>query len=167
MRLWRQFVLLGFAASAIHAHTSVVHLPKAPSHVEWTVQGGLSNDWEVTVTLDAAHCDIYCEIRRKPDSFGRIPAMDLLLPPSVAVRIFSDAVSQPITTIIDPAGRTTPAARRQARECDAEAWGPGKKALAVSLRAQSEPNDIPALAALRLFAWCDSRHAVTRLPLRI
>ena len=141
---WRQLVLLALGAAALHAHTSVIHLPNSPSRVEWAVQGALSDEWEVSVTLDAAHCDIYCEIRRKPDAFGRIPGVDLLLPPVVTLRIFSNGAAQPMTAVVDPSGCAGPAAGSQCRSREREDCSVAKRPLTLSLLSQFERPGTPA-----------------------
>jgi hypothetical protein len=66
-------------------------------------------DWEVTVSVDAAHCGIYCAYRRKPEASGRTFLVDLL-PPITAIRVYAGSAAKPAVMFVDPAGLKLPAA---------------------------------------------------------
>jgi hypothetical protein len=129
MSAWRQLLLLAFTATAPYAHTAFIHVAQAPTKIEWTVLGA-SPDWDVTVTFDAAHCDVYCEIHRKPETFGR----GLQIPPAVALQIFSDAVTRPVKTVVDPSGRKLPSAENRTQITLPADGLTGKDLLPVSLQ---------------------------------
>ena len=66
-------------------------------------------NWEVSVSFDPVLCEISCVYRLRGDRFGRAPVSDLLLPPAVDIRLFSDGVSAPSTVTVDPARTREPA----------------------------------------------------------
>jgi hypothetical protein len=134
MSPWRQLLLLALTATAPYAHTALIHVPQAPTKIEWTVLGA-SPDWDITVTFDAAHCDIYCEIHRRPEAFGR----GLSLPPAIALQIFPDGVSRPIRTIVDPGGDTLPFAHSRTQITLTEDGLSGKGLLPISLGESRSP----------------------------
>jgi hypothetical protein len=177
----RQLGFLGLAAFALFlpgtlraqavadGTVSVIHVPEAARglRVEWAATDGWSNDWEVAVTFDAAHCDVYCAIRRKRDALGRVPAMDLLLPPAVAVRVFSDSVAVPFTVTVDPAGRTAPAAVNRSASFGDSVCTVGKREFAVSSAAAFQRDETPATAQTLLSSPCCVSASPAGLPLRI
>src|SRR5262245_24006917 len=107
----RHLAALLFLAGALRAQSlpdgtvSVIHVPKGTTAIGWSVADSVSSSaWEVSVTFDAEHCDIYCAVRRKRDVFGRAPVLDRLLPPLVSIQIYTDSPSPPPAIIVDPAG---------------------------------------------------------------
>ena len=83
--------------------------------------------WEVEVTVDEETCEISCDYRLRRDRFGRAPVTDLLLPPAIDIRIYTDGVSLPTTVTIDPAHTREPVLRSGGLATPDEALLPGAR----------------------------------------
>jgi hypothetical protein len=103
------------------------HLLKPAAKVEWT--SASVGNWDVTVTVDPAQCELSCAYRLKRNS----PAAHLLAPPAVVVRVYSDLVSIPRTVTFDPAGLNLPAAARRVPLSRDSPYMPGRRLLAAAL----------------------------------
>jgi len=122
--------LLALAACTLHAAGSTelvykLHLPNPAARVEWTAP--IPANWEVTVAVDTARCQLFCVYRIKRGT----PSGVLLAPPTVVIRIYSDFVSIPQTVTVDPAGLTLPTAAGETdapRDCP---YMPGRKLFAA------------------------------------
>ena len=108
-------------------------------------------NWEVSVSFDPVLCEISCVYRLRGDRFRRAPMSDLLLPPAVDIRVFSDGVSAPSTVTVDPARTREPALA-------AEAHAVYEAAVMPVARATRKP-ELPVLAL--------SRTHTPRLPDRL
>ncbi len=140
-----KLVLLALAAGILRAADTPdlvykFHLALPAAKAEWS-STGVSN-WDVTVTLDAAKCEITCAYRLKRQS----PAYRLA-PPAVAVRIYSDLVSVPDVVTVDPAGLNLPTAARNLPGPKDHPYIPGRKVIAAAPPQASE--GLPAASPQR------------------
>ena len=83
--------------------------------------------WEVEVTVDEETCEISCDYRLRRDRFGRKPVTDLLLPPAIDIRVYTDSASLPTTVTIDPAHTREPVLRSDGLATSEEALLPGAR----------------------------------------
>ena len=123
------FILLAVAAGLLRAADSPdllykLRLPHSAAKVEWS--SAQVGNWEVTVTVDPATCELSCAYRLKRHSV----AANLLAPPAVVFRIYSDGVSAPSTVTVDPAGLTSPTACGRACQFRGRAYLPGRRIVA-------------------------------------
>jgi hypothetical protein len=81
-----------------------------PAGTPYTAPAISFGDWQVMVSVDAAHCGIYCAYRRKPEASGRTSLVDLLPPPITAIRVYAGSAAKPAVMFVDPAGLKLPAA---------------------------------------------------------
>lgn len=81
--------------------------------------------WEVEVTVDEETCEISCDYRLRRDRFGRAPVTDLLLPPAIEIRVYTDGASLPTTVTVDPAHTREPVLRSDGIVGSDEALLPG------------------------------------------
>ncbi|SPE40726.1 hypothetical protein SBA3_3880019 [Candidatus Sulfopaludibacter sp. SbA3] len=137
------------------------HLARPPAKAEWS--STRVGNWDVTVTWDAAKCEISCAYR-----FKRQPtAANLLAPPVVSVRLYSDFVSIPEVVTVDPAGLSLPTVALHSAVSSNQPYIPGRK-----LAAAVPPRVCEGLAAAspQLQQFSVSRPAAlaaATVPLRI
>jgi hypothetical protein len=116
----------------LHAQTYTIHLSHSepPAKIEALVTPA-SAEWEVTATYDSALCEIHCSWRRKRNELGRMPLISLL-PPNVAIRIYTDFASLPAVVIVDPAGLRLPQAASSLSPSYEAAFMPARKLLVAT-----------------------------------
>jgi hypothetical protein len=100
------------------AWVAVCVLPARSQRVGITFRGRVSRieapsvtrqgNWEVSVSFDPVLCEISCVYRLRTDRLGRPPAADLLLPPVIDIRLFSDGAAVPWTVTVDLARTREP-----------------------------------------------------------
>ncbi|MBZ5617552.1 MAG: hypothetical protein LAQ69_02280 [Acidobacteriia bacterium] len=155
-----------FEWSVTYSSTDVGLLHAVPASV-FPVSTRLG-DWEVTVAVDLARCEIYCAYRRIPDALGRTRLTGLLLPPITAIRFYTDSASNPTTLIVDPAGLRYPAATSTVPVSQEKLYIPGRRAFAIVLVAEGDDR---APASLRAHSFSSTNNPETTarpaLPLRI
>ncbi len=127
----RKLVLLALAAGLLRAADTPnflykFHLPGRAVQVDWTPLQ--RSDWDVTVRVDPANCEIICEYRLKT---GRTAAR-LVAPPAMRLRVFTDFVSLPLKLTLDPGGVENPSAMAQARAPSDSPYLPGRKLIAFA-----------------------------------
>jgi hypothetical protein len=143
-----------------------VRIANPTARVEWaaSLSGLVSNDWEVTVTVDRDACEVSCAYRLKRDRTVRSAS---LAPPKIVVQVYSDGVSLPQTVSIDPSGLDFPAATHRAVISRDRLYMPARKLFPGAPGKQRRQDPAVLLDAIACYPNQPAVQPPTNLPLRI
>jgi len=143
-----------------------VRIANPTARVEWaaSLSGLVSNDWEVTVTVDREACEVSCAYRFKRNGAIRSAS---LAPPKIIVQVYSDGVSLPQTVSIDPAGLDFPAATRRAVVSRDRLYMPVRKLFPGAPGRQRHQDLAVLLEAAAAYSNQPALQPAVNLPLRL